>query len=306
VLNDFSLAINTESVAATLEAFLREQIGALHRDGAVIGLSGGIDSSVSATLAVRALGKDRVLGLILPERDNSSLSKRYAVGLARQLGIRCEIRKISRALNALGVYNSFWRHLVPYRIRARMAQDRIKAQQKETGQSSFEENLLSLKTDAMRQAASRYRCKPRIRMVALYSAAERHNYMVVGTTNRSEYLIGFFTRYGDGAADVDPIVPLYKTQVRQLARHLDLPEAIIRKVPAGDAVPGVTDELRIGLPFEALDKVLYGCEKGLPDGEIAAGADVGHATVAYVRRLMRDSAYRRAQPVIPTRVFSTP
>ena len=137
-------------------------------------------------------------------------------------------------------------------------------------------------------------------MVALYSAAERHNYMVVGTTNRTEYLIGFFTRYGDGAADVDPLVPLYKTHVRNLARGLDIPAAIIGKAPAGDAVPGVTDEMRINLPYAVLDKVLYGCEKGLSDVDVASGAEVGHETVAYVRRLMRDSAYRRAQPAIPS------
>ena len=137
-------------------------------------------------------------------------------------------------------------------------------------------------------------------MVILYSHAERHNYAVLGTTNRSEYLTGFFTKYGDAAADVEPLIPLYKTQVRQLARILNLPPSIISKAPSSDVVPGITDEQRLNLPYSTLDKILYCCEEGMSDSQAAEAAGVEVETVEYVRSLMRNSSYRRDPPAIPS------
>jgi NAD+ synthase len=262
MIDESSLKIDAVRVTEVLSAFLRKQVERLGRDGAVVGLSGGIDSSVSAALAVHALGPERVLGLVMPERDSHPDSRR---------GIRAE--RVRR-----------W----------------FDARRKAHGVSSFAETLVSLRNCDIRDDVARQRCKPRTRMLLLYAAAERHNYLVLGTTNRSEFLVGFFTKYGDGAADVEPLVPLYKTQVRQLGRRLGIPERILDKPPSSDVVPGITDEQRLNLPYAVLDRILYGREKGLSDEQVAEAVGVGIETVHYVAGLRRDSAYRRDPPAIPS------
>ena len=300
MIDESALSIDPERVLAVLETFLREEVERLRRDGGVVGLSGGIDSSVSAALAARALGRDRVLGLIMPERDSNPSSKRDAVALAKQLRIPYKIVSISGVLRRLGVYNSPWRHLIPYGVRARTYRWWLDSRGKERGIPSFADTLTGIRNGHLRDAVSRQRCKPRTSMVILYSYAERNNYLVVGTTNRSEFLTGFFTVHGDGASDVEPLVPLYKTQVRQLAKRLDIPEPIINKAPSSDVVPGVTDELRLNLSYSVLDRILYCCERGMSDPEVAASVGVTRETVDYVRKLQRDSSYRREPAAIPS------
>jgi len=295
-----ALDIDPQSVLAKLEGFLKEQVDRLHRDGAVVGLSGGVDSSVSAALAVRALGPDRVLGLIMPEMESNPDNKRDALALARQLRIPHKVVRLSRVLRQLGAYRYPWSALIPYRIRARLVRSRLDSWQKERKTSSFADTLVGLRDSDLRGAAARHKSKARTRMVVLYSHAERNNYLVVGTTNRSEFLIGFFTKYGDGAADVEPLVPLYKTQVRQLANHLGIPASIIAKAPSSDLAPGVTDELSLNLPYPVLDKILYCCEMGMSDAEVAEAVGVDVETVDYVRRLQRDSSHRRDPPAVPS------
>ena len=142
--------------------------------------------------------------------------------------------------------------------------------------------------------------KHRLRMVLLYSYAERENLLVVGTANKTEALTGFFVKYGDGAADIMPLLPLYKTQVRQLARFIHVPERIIDKAPTPDLIPGITDEFAIGISYEKLDIILSGLDTNMAVEDIAAKADVKQKTIEYVKELVAKSEHMRILPLVPS------
>jgi len=172
--------------------FIRREVEESGVSGVVLGLSGGIDSSLTAALCVRALGRDRVLGLIMPTSFTPKEDLDDAINLAGEIGIKTEI------INIDGICNAF-----------------VDALQIDPNNPAYKMPLANLRA--------------RIRMAILYFYANLYNYLVVGTSDRSEYLIGYFTKYGDGAADIFPIRHLYKTQVRELASYLGLPERIVKK-----------------------------------------------------------------------------
>jgi len=134
-------------------------------------------------------------------------------------------------------------------------------------------------------------------MVVLYTVAELRNLLVVGTSNRTEWLIGLFVQYGDGAADIMPLQGLYKTQVRALAAYLSVPQRIVVKAPSPDLAPGLTDEDVIGMPYERLDRILILIEQGLSPEEVSEQLGIGQKEVMYVAELMIRSEYLRKVPV---------
>ena len=136
-------------------------------------------------------------------------------------------------------------------------------------------------------------------MVILYSYAERENLLVVGTANKTEFLIGFFVKYGDSAADITPLLSLYKTQVRLLAKFLHIPERILNKAPSPDLIPGITDEFAIGIPYEKLDIILSGLDTNTTAEDIAAKTDVKQKTIEYVKELVTKSEHMRILPLVP-------
>lgn len=199
--------------------FIRETVKGANAAGVVVGLSGGVDSSVTATLSVRALGNNRVLGLLMPLEFTPSQDTDDAKELADWLGIRTEFVDIQ------GVCEAF-----------------------------FEK--LNCDVDNPDQRIPMANVRARVRMIILYYYANLNNYLVVGTGDRSEGLIGYFTKYGDGGVDFEPIAHLYKTQVRELAKHLGVPEKIASKPSSPQLYPGhkATDE--IPLDYEKLDPIL--------------------------------------------------
>jgi NAD+ synthase len=150
------------------------------------------------------------------------------------------------------------------------------------------------------QAVAYHRVKGRLRAILLYYYAELENLLVLGTCNKTEKAIGFFVKYGDAAADIAPLESLYKTQVRQLAAFLEIPDEIISKPPSPDLLPGITDEYAIGLSYEMLDKILWRLEEEMDIDKIAGTLDLERDTVDYVRELMQRSAHMRAQPEVPS------
>jgi NAD+ synthase len=136
-------------------------------------------------------------------------------------------------------------------------------------------------------------------MVILYSYAERQNLLVVGTASKTEPLTGFFVKYGDSAADIMSLLPLYKTQVRQLAKFLQVPEKIINKAPSPDPIPGITDEFAIGITYEKLDLILAGLDMNMEVKDIAKARGVRRETIEYVRELVKRSEHMRNSPLIP-------
>ncbi len=202
-------------MAQKIESFIKARVKAAGADGVVVGLSGGVDSALVATLCVRALGPKKVLGLAMPEEGQDA---KAAQGLAKKLGIACEVISITpivKALETACASHGTKNHLPAANLRARA------------------------------------------RMTLLYFHSNSLNRLVAGTGNKSEALQGYFTKYGDGGVDFLPIGGLYKTQVRALARELGVPKAIVEAVPSAGLWKGQTDEEELGVKYAVLDKVLH-------------------------------------------------
>jgi len=293
------LRIDPETVSRKLEGFIQTGLGNFNREGAVIGLSGGLDSSVVLALAVAALGPDRVLGLIMPERDSNPQSETDARQQAETLGVRVERVDLTPILEEMGIYRHIPRNFFASR---KIAGPAIKASYKLyttlTGERPILKGLEGSSSAIIRRANAYYRMKHRLRMVELYSFAEHENRLVVGTANKTEMLTGFFVKYGDSAADIMPLQPLYKTQVKQLAGFLEVPRKIIDKAPSPDLIPGITDEFALGISYEKLDLILLGLDRKLEVKEIA-GIGVKAKTVEYVKELIKRSGHMRGLPLAP-------
>lgn len=293
------LSIEPEQLNQKLERFIRKSLDKLNRDGAIIGLSGGLDSSVSLSLCVAALGAGKVVGLIMPERDSHPDSESDAGLYAGELGVSVEKADLTPILSNLGIYQHIPRCTFAYKgIAAAAAKAGYRLYTGLIGESPFLSGLRGTGFAPIRRANAYYRMKHRLRMVLLYSHAEHHNLLMVGTVNKTEFATGFFVRYGDSAADIMPLLPLYKTQVRQLARFLRIPEKIINKAPTPGLIPGITDEFAIGIPYEKLDLILAGLEMKMETADIAGAIGVSQKTVEYVRELNKRSEYMRNPALI--------
>ncbi|CCV13967.1 NH(3)-dependent NAD(+) synthetase [Mesorhizobium sp. STM 4661] len=297
---------------------LRGQVfGTLRRRGVVVGLSGGIDSSVVAALCARAFGKDKVLGIFMPERHSSGDSLRLGRVIAAQLGIDTILEDLAPALEAIGAYR---RQIEAIQTVVPQYGDGWKC--KLVLASVLESNGLNItrltvedpegKTDTVRLPPAAYlqivaatNYKQRLRKMTEYYHADRLNYAVAGTPNRLEYDQGFFVKQGDGTADLMPIVHLYKTQVYQLAEYLGVDEEIRRRSPTTDtfSMAQSQEEFYFALPYHLMDLCLYGVNHGLSAEEVAAAADL---TAAQVQKVFKDidskrraARYLHARPLLP-------
>lgn len=295
------LQMDLSKTVEDLKRFIKTEVERQNKDGVVIGISGGIDSAVCAYLAVNALGKNRVFGLILPERDTNPQSIKDALLVCQALEIDYKKIDMTKTLTKIGIYRlvSALGGLVPYRIKADYSRKRLQKLQELTGGDAYQQNLLGFKEPELRKATAYYRAKNRLRLLYLYYYAELKNLLVVGTANRTEYLIGFFVKYGDGAADIMPLLNLYKTQVWELAKFLGVPKRIIEKTPTPDLIPGLTDEEIIGLNYWELDSILLGYDSGLSSDEINKSTGMPVEKVEYVLRLIRNSESFREQNLHP-------
>jgi NAD+ synthase len=281
---DYSvLELDTAKEIEHIAARMREVLGkSLKRRGLVVAISGGIDSSCSVALAVRAVGAERVLALILPEHDSSDFSANRANVLAKHLGIEVITQNIGATLEAIGCYR--WRDEAIRRvIPAYGAGWKMKITIK--GGLDGQVNHFRLITQDPSGAGSDTRLpvreylqivaatnfKQRIRKTLEYFHADRLNYAVVGTPNRLEYDQGFFVKNGDGSADVKPIAHLYKTQVYAMARALGLPADVCAAEPTTDTytLPQGQDEFYFALPHKQMDLALWALNHGVPAAELA-------------------------------------
>jgi len=249
--------------ANAIAKYIREKVEAVGANGVVLGLSGGVDSSTVAALAVKALGTSRVYALILPERE-SELS---------------DIRDAETVANVLSLDN----------VRYIDITNVVEALLKSVGES-YDSAPKMPKANV----------KVRIRMVMLYYYANRDNLLVLGCGDRSEYLLGYFTKWGDGAADVYPILRLYKTQVRMMAEYLGIPEGIAWKPSSPGLWPGHRASDELGAEYDVIDKVLYHLiDLGLTPEETAERAEVPLATVISLKKRVEGSRHKRELPELP-------
>lgn len=278
------LKIDAPQVADAIQKAIVEQVrGTLRRKGAVLGLSGGIDSSVVAALCAKALGPERVLGLFMPERDSSDDALTLGKALAESQGIPTELENIKPALDGLGCYRR-----QDEAIRMVFEDYEPGDKFKITLPSILEGNRLNvfrltiqkpngeLKESRMPPAAylqivAATNFKQRVRKMMEYYHADRLNYAVAGTPNRLEYDQGFFVKNGDGSADLKPIAHLYKTQVYQLAEYLGVPAEICKRPPTTDtySMPQTQEEFYFALPYDKMDLCLYALNNQIPAAEVA-------------------------------------
>jgi len=302
---DDELRLDAAAVAGELAAFIRQEVDDHQRDGVIVGLSGGIDSAVTAALAVRALGPQRVQGLILPEWDSAPESKRLARRHAQELSIRCRTVRMSRLLLLIGAYRQVPLWVLPTRrLRAAMIRRHYERYTEAFGEEESPFSAVMVGTHGLsgpwlNQAVAYHRVKVRLRTVLLYYHAEQHNLLMLGTSNKSELAVGYFVKYGDSAADAHPLALLYKTQVRALAAYLQVPEEIIARPPSPDILPGLTDEEAIQMDYATLDRVLWRLERGLGVEAIAGALGLPPQRVRYVQMLTQRAEMLRDSPRVP-------
>ncbi|MEA3297035.1 MAG: NAD(+) synthase [candidate division Zixibacteria bacterium] len=315
--NKESLKVNAEELVDNLSRTILRQIrGNFKKSGAVVGISGGIDSSVVAALCVRALGPKKVVGIMMPETDSSPESAELASELAGKFGFKTITENITAGLDGMGCYqrrdeairsvfpkyDSTYKAkiIIPGNILEKESFNFFKvAIENESGESES----ARLPFEAYLQVVAASNLKQRLRMTTLYYHAEKRNWAVVGTGNKDEHEQGFFVKYGDGGADLKPIAHLFKIQVYQLAEALDVPDEIIRRTPTTDTYSAevTQEEFFFGLDFYNMDMLWYAMENDVPPSEAASvlGLTTEQAERAYmnIKRKIIATEYLRMNPL---------
>lgn len=295
---------------------LRESVKKFKKRGVIVALSGGIDSSTVGAICVKVFGKDRVFGLLMPERDSSDETLSLSRQIAEHLGIQYTHEDITPMLDAAGCYqrrDEAIQSVIPeytseYSCKIVLPsileteQLRIFSVVVQSPDGKITKARMSTKAYLQVVAATNF--KQRIRKMLEYYHADRLNYVVAGTPNRLEYDQGFFVKLGDGAADVKPIAHLYKTQVYELAAHLGVPNEILSRPPTTDtySLPQSQEEFFFSLPYDKMDLCLYGKNHNVPASDVAAALNL---TAEQIERVYRDidqkrmtTNYLHASPVL--------
>jgi NAD+ synthase len=247
-----------EEYAKIVRLFIADRVRAAGAHGIVLGLSGGIDSAVVAKLSADAIGKDKVLAIMMPEKDSNPRDAKDAEEFAGDIGIEHKVVDITPVV------------------------DSFRSVLGDEGGPTAIGNI-----------------KARCRMVVLYHHSNMLGRLVAGTGNKSELLIGYFTKYGDGGTDMLPIGDLYKTQVYELARAVGIPEKLVQKVPSAGLWKGQTDESELGMSYENLDMILRGFELGLSPEKIAERTGFALEEIVRIQDRVRTCAHKRTLPYIP-------
>ena len=252
---------------AKLTRFISDYVRKIGAKGVVVGLSGGIDSSTVAALSALAVGGSRVLGLLLPEEETFAPDDvKHAELIVNKFKIETKTCDITQTLQA------FFQSIPMFDPSDRICRGNVKA---------------------------------RSRMIYLYYCANRLNRIVVGSSDKSETMMGYFTKWGDVAADISPLMDLYKTQVRKLAEYIRIPEAIIVKPSSPTLWPGQTAEAELGLKYEVLDLILYGLEHFMTEEEIAKELSVKQDVIRRIKKRWLSAEHKRRMLLSPKIEYRT-
>ncbi len=261
------LELDFAEVEKRITRFIKEYVSNTNAKGVVLGLSGGIDSATIAALCSKALGSENVLALLMPEKETRNQKDiDDAKVIAEQFKIETQM------VDLTPIVESFYDAIPVFDQSDKLCKGNVKA---------------------------------RTRMVILYYYANKLSKIVCGSSDKSETLMGYFTKWGDGAADIVPIMDLYKTQVRKLAIHLGIPEDLALKPSTPALWPNQSAETELGIKYETLDLILYGLERFMVTEEIAAQLNIQKATVEEVKSRWLASEHKRRMPITPKIGFRT-
>ena len=305
---------NIGRVVQSLQTFIREQVNNNFRKrGVVIGISGGIDSAVAVKLCCDAVGKENVLGVILPEKESNPQSQEFAKKYCEKLGIKYEIEDITSIIDSSEIYQTRekivekyfpdYNQLCKYRIvfSENFDNDGLSIPYLEVIDGNEQIHKIKLSLNDYFTITAATNIKHRIRMTRLYFHAEKNNFLVCGTTNKAEFQQGYFVKYGDGGVDIEPLANLYKTQIYQLGKYLEIPHEIIDRTAAPDTWSfDVSDEeFFYSLPYEIVDLVLFAKEKSVTLNDICSILDLKEEKV---KRIL-SSIERKLQASKTSRIF---
>ena len=262
------LELNWDNVAERIKNFIRDYVEKVGAEGIVLGISGGVDSSTAAAISALAIGGEKVLGLIMPEEETYNPKDiEDAKKVTEKFGIKTEIINLSNVLKA------FYNAIPNFNEQDRVSKGNIKA---------------------------------RTRMICIYYYANAQNRIVVGSSDKSETMMGYFTKWGDVAADISPLMDLYKTQVRKLALHIGVPREIALKPSTPALWPDQTAEKELGIKYEILDLILYGLERFMSPQEIANQLNLPVKTVKEIKARWIANEHKRRMPLTVKIQFRTP
>ena len=243
-----------------LVGFIRGTVESIGCKGVVVGLSGGIDSATVTKLCVDALGPDKVLNVFMPSRVTPAEDYKTTSELCSMWGTEYKVVDIQPAVDA----------------------------------------LMAVLLSGREMPLERGNISARCRMIVLYNLAKKRDYVVMGTSNQSEMMMGYFTKFGDGACDITPMANLYKTEVRQMARLIGVPEPIIAKPPSAGLWEGQTDESEMGIKYEDLDGILYDLEQDRSDSQIAADTGLPISEIVRIRTQVQSMEHKRLPAIRPS------
>lgn len=303
----------TERIINELRNILAKK---LHKRGAVVGVSGGIDSSVVLALCANAFGPEKVLALMMPDKDSSPDSLNLAKKIVEKFKVPYLVEDITEAVNGFGAYKRrdeavkkvFPEYNESYKMKIVLPKDdeakgKLNVYYVTIISPDGEEKTARLPLVEYLQIVAASNFKQRSRTNFLYYHAEARNYAVIGTGNKNEHEQGFFVKYGDGGADIKPIAHLFKTQVYQLAEYLGVPEEIQKRTPTTDTYSAeqTQEEFFFRLPYSILDRIWYGWEKGFSSKDIADALNLTEAQVDVVikdiKQKIQTTEYLRMEPI---------
>ena len=279
---DFLQIKDLETTVNSITNFIKNEVfEKFQKSGAVLGLSGGIDSAVTCGLCLKSLNPEKILGLIMPERESDSQSQETAENVGKKFNIETKVIDITNILESFGVYEKKenivkekfpdfdseckYRVVVPPKLESSVGIPYLEILD---GKGIAHKNKISSSEFLYLTAATSI--KHRVRMALLYYHAEKNHLVVAGTTNKSEYMQGYFVKYGDGGSDIEPLVNLYKSQIYQLGKFLNVPNEVISKDASPDVWSYATndEEFFYSVPYKIVDLILYGRENNLSIDEI--------------------------------------
>jgi len=297
---------NLEKAVNNVCDFIKDEISnKFQKSGAVVGLSGGIDSAVTTALCVNALGSEKVLGLVLPERESDPTTVTHAKKVAEKFNIKTQTIDITSILDSFGVYQNKeqiikekfpnfsrdckYRVVVPPKLKNTVGIPFL-----EILDDKNKSHKLKISSSEFLTLTAATSIKHRVRMTMLYFYGEKNNQCVIGTTNKSEYLQGYFVKYGDGGSDIEPLINLYKLQIYQLGKFLNVPEEVLTKSASPDVWSFATtdEEFFYSVPYDVVDLILYARENNMPINDIQK---LSSLSIEDIQDLLKTQSLRQAK-----------